>query len=529
MKKFLVGLVLIFVVALPLILLRVFSDNPIAPIKESVIYESPVVLDIIEVEIKSEPIVELPPEKKIRKILSESRGLEVNLTTSEILLYEDGVIVDTLPILHQSKKGKWFQVPTGHYRIGIKEKEHLSSLFPVTMPNSIQFYEDFFMHGMPYYEDGTIVSNNFTGGCLRFEDDVSKRIYDFIETGDEVVSYTTLDNLVIKEGLHPPVDIEDFWVRQMFNNPNRNSYNYGGTDDLRFDYYQHTGVDFAPYAGVDNPPVYAIADGTLVVKQLNNGFDHGLGNTIIIEHEIFGETIYALYAHMTELPSYSVGSKIGAGEIIGHVGNSGYGCDNHWRIGPDGCDENGLPDTHLHFEIKESPVLENPSGGNVCDTNGIKRPCYGYTPSYPYLYGYLDPIQFIGVSSSSEQPKTAQIREFISRPDIEDIIKKYAQIYSVAFDLAIDLAHYESGLSATAINSNSSARGLYQFLEKSTWGNFCEGDIYSPEDNARCAMKIIGENQTGIRHWTADLATRKMLLVKNYVYCMAGKNKCYLK
>ncbi|MCH7640970.1 transglycosylase SLT domain-containing protein [Patescibacteria group bacterium] len=129
-----------------------------------------------------------------------------------------------------------------------------------------------------------------------------------------------------------------------------------------------------------------------------------------------------------------------------------------------------------------------------------------------------------------ESPKIAQIQGLLPELDIEDIIIKYAEIYSVSARLAIDLAKYESNLDPEAKNKFSSARGLYQFLEKSTW-SLCEGDIYSPERNAECAMKIIGGSQTGIRHWTASPETRSMLLVKDYVYCMfnSGDNICYLK
>ena len=135
----------------------------------------------------------------------------------------------------------------------------------------------------------------------------------------------------------------------------------------------------------------------------------------------------------------------------------------------------------------------------------------------------------VSVEIPLESPKIAQIEDFIPKHMVVDIIIKYAEIYSVSAQLAIDLAKEESNLNPEAKNKNSSARGLYQFLAKSTWGKFCEGDIYSPENNARCAMKIIGGSQTGIRHWTADLSVRKMLLVKDYVYCMRGKNECYLK
>jgi len=342
--------------------------------------------------------------------LTEPRGIEVDLTNNKALLYDNGKLIKIFPLAYQSPENKWYQAPTGYYRVGVKHEKHLSSLFPVVMPYAIQFYEDFFIHGIPYYRDGKDVSSEFTGGCLRFANNFAKEIYDFVKTGDEIVVYKTFDDLEIKKDFHSPVDLENFWIRQRFNNPYRAFWNYGGTANLKFDYYQHTGVDFFPNAtsseklsvyphtitqmGAEGANinqsafgvgVYAIDDGKIAKIQLNNGNDHGLGNTVIIEHQ----KIYSLYAHLASIETlFKEGDIIKKGEIIGEVGNSGYGCQNYWRIGEDGCESQAPRDIHLHFEIKKAPVLENPEAGQ-------ERFYYGYVPDYPQKYGYLDPMEFL--------------------------------------------------------------------------------------------------------------------------------------
>ncbi|MER3407068.1 MAG: hypothetical protein C4278_01430 [Patescibacteria group bacterium] len=329
--------------------------------------------------------------------LKEKRGIEVDLTNKKVLLYDEGKLIKILPLLYQAPEGQWFQSPTGYLRVGIKKEKHLSSLFPVIMPYSIQIYEDFFMHGIPYYPDGRRVNSDFTGGCLRFEDEIAKEIYQFAKPGDQVIVYKTFDDLEIKSEFHPPVDYKNYWIRQRFNNPFRKTRKYSGTENLKFDYYQHAGVDLAPNPETENLSVYAIFDGKVVKIQLNDEKDHGLGNTIIIEHQINNEKIYSLYAHLSSIENnIKEGETVKKGEIIGKVGNSGYGCQNYWKVGPDGCDNNLAPDIHLHFELKKAPVLENPFGGKACQRqNGEPNFCYGYTPDYPQKYGYLDPINFL--------------------------------------------------------------------------------------------------------------------------------------
>jgi hypothetical protein len=81
---------------------------------------------------------------------------------------------------------------------------------------------------------------------------------------------------------------------------------------------------------------------------------------------------------------------------LGKTGASGYGCQNYWRIGKDGCNENDFLDRHLHFEIKTRPVLTNGEGENDCiQKNNELGPCFGYAPKDPLKYGYYNPIKFI--------------------------------------------------------------------------------------------------------------------------------------
>lgn len=330
--------------------------------------------------------------------LTETRGIEIDLTNQKALLYEKGQLIKILPLAYQAPEDRWFQSPTGYYRIGVKKEKHLSSLFPVSMPYSIQYYEDFFMHGIPTYENGNEVTSNFTGGCLRFINNIAKEIFDFTKTNDQIAVYKTFDDLRIKDDLAAPVDLANSWIRQRFGNPYRAFWeNSGDRENLRKDYYNHTGLDFASNLNSSSTSVFSIYDGVVAKIQPNNGEDHGLGLTIILEHQIGKEKIYSLYAHLASINfSLKEGDLVTKGEILGKIGNSAYGCSNYWRIGKDGCNEKTASDKHLHFEIKTAPVLENPIGGEVCQrASGEKKLCYGYTPDYPQNFGYKNPLEFL--------------------------------------------------------------------------------------------------------------------------------------
>lgn len=329
--------------------------------------------------------------------MTEPKGLQIDLTAQKALLFENGKIIEILPVAYQSPEGVWFQTPTGYFRVGAMREKHRSSLFPVNMPYAIQITEDFFMHEIPFYDDGTKVTSKFSGGCIRFETAVAKRIFEFLSRGDQLVLYKTFADLTIKPGLHAPVTTDQFWIRQRFNSPLRTAWNQSGNlDKLMLDYDEHTGIDVAPERDATDLNVYAITDGTVVKIQPNDGQDHGMGAAIIVEHIIGGQKLYAVYAHLASISgTLTEGTAVEKGSILGTVGNSAYGCQSYWKVGTDGCDSTNPSDTHLHFELKTAPVLENPTGGTVCKlkTTGEPHECYGYTPGDPRDYGYRDPLK----------------------------------------------------------------------------------------------------------------------------------------
>jgi hypothetical protein len=100
----------------------------------------------------------------------------------------------------------------------------------------------------------------------------------------------------------------------------------------------HNGVDFVPGGGT---PIYAIADGIVTTHTEDQ---YGFGNHVIIQHDIPGQNVESLYAHMAYGSSpLKVGDAIKVGDFIGLVGDTGnsYGA-------------------HLHFELHVDKVPVDP-------------------------------------------------------------------------------------------------------------------------------------------------------------------------
>ncbi|MDI9396149.1 MAG: peptidoglycan DD-metalloendopeptidase family protein [Euryarchaeota archaeon] len=112
--------------------------------------------------------------------------------------------------------------------------------------------------------------------------------------------------------------------------------------------------------------------------------DHGLGNTVIIEHEMKnGNKVYSMYSHLASIEPDIEERRYVIGGItkIGIMGATGYGQDDYWIK----CKKNKNP--HLHFEIKDSNTISNP--------NILSKIAYGYVKGNPDDYGFHNPETYI--------------------------------------------------------------------------------------------------------------------------------------
>lgn len=115
--------------------------------------------------------------------LSESKINEdmliVDLSNMKISLVQKGEIIKDFKIVSIGKPGSYYETPAGNYEIKGKFGNKFSNLGQVYMPYAMQFYGNFFIHGIPYYPNGTKVSSSYSGGCIRLSDNDAKEIYNF--------------------------------------------------------------------------------------------------------------------------------------------------------------------------------------------------------------------------------------------------------------------------------------------------------------------------------------------------------------
>lgn len=103
------------------------------------------------------------------------------------------------------------------------------------------------------------------------------------------------------------------------------------------------GIDLGAPRGT---PIYAAANGTVIVVRGGGGWNGGYGNYIVIQHQNGTQT---LYSHNNK-NAVSVGQSVAQGQIIGYVGSTGRSTG-----------------THLHFEVRGATnPLRNCTVGRIC-------------------------------------------------------------------------------------------------------------------------------------------------------------------
>jgi len=112
-------------------------------------------------------------------IPKDSRAIVADLYSMNLSLYENGQLAGSYKILSVGKRGSPWETPVGRYSVITKEENHFSSIGGVWMPYSLQFFGNFFIHGWPYYSNGTPVPRGFSGGCIRLDTNDAKEIFNF--------------------------------------------------------------------------------------------------------------------------------------------------------------------------------------------------------------------------------------------------------------------------------------------------------------------------------------------------------------
>ena len=117
----------------------------------------------------------------------ESNHVVVNLKGMTVELRVGTTTLETFSIVSIGKPGSYYETIGGAHINDYKTKNHFSSFGEVYMPWSTHVFGNYFIHGIPYYPDGTRVSTAYSGGCVRLNDNDAKKVYEFVSRGTPII------------------------------------------------------------------------------------------------------------------------------------------------------------------------------------------------------------------------------------------------------------------------------------------------------------------------------------------------------
>ncbi len=114
-------------------------------------------------------------------------AIHADLNAKVLAVYKEGKVERTFPILATGKPGSTYETPAGRYTVKTKEKNHFSSITKIWMPYSMHFYGNYFIHGWPHKDDGTLVNSTYSGGCIRLSTEDSAALFEMIDIGTPII------------------------------------------------------------------------------------------------------------------------------------------------------------------------------------------------------------------------------------------------------------------------------------------------------------------------------------------------------
>lgn len=262
-------------------------------------------------------------------------------------LHENGKTVEEMPILSKGKPGSPWETPVGKYAVSYKEEKHFSSIGKVWMPNSIQFFGNFFIHGWPYYADGTPVYEGYSGGCIRLSVADSKKVYVFAE------NKTPIYILKSKQSDSNRHNKEFYYsLNETGKKPILSSRNYLVADvDTGDIILNKNESERLPIASITKLVTALIsletidqAQTTFVPKEAT--IRNGAGKKDLSEGEVIstGSLIYPLLLQSSNIAAETLANQIGRQKFINHMNQktSSIGLDETFFDDPSGISEKNI-------------------------------------------------------------------------------------------------------------------------------------------------------------------------------------------
>jgi hypothetical protein len=150
----------------------------------------------------------------------EMTFIEVDLDRRQLRYFEKGVLVHSAEILAIPTVGSWWDAEAGLYQVNEKKEEFFSSLAQTIMPWTITFQENFMIHGMSTYPDGSVVPPTASTGGIILATEKAKRLFQLVQPDTPILVHVgdvISDSFVYKPAV-PDISTSHYFIADLDNN-----------------------------------------------------------------------------------------------------------------------------------------------------------------------------------------------------------------------------------------------------------------------------------------------------------------------
>lgn len=124
-------------------------------------------------------------------VSDEMTFIEIDLVRDQLRYFVDGVLLLNTPIVSPGTAGSWWETTAGLYRVTDRSETEFSSFSQTEFPWVVQFEENFMIHGVPVYPDGSAVTaDDVAVGGVQVETAVAKRLHGLVHVGTPILVHT---------------------------------------------------------------------------------------------------------------------------------------------------------------------------------------------------------------------------------------------------------------------------------------------------------------------------------------------------
>ena len=146
--------------------------------------------------------------------------IEVDIEKKQLRYFSRGVLSYSAAIIQTADTKSWLNVEAGLYQVNDKKKEFFSNLAQTIMPWTIVFQENFMIHGVPEYPDGSTVSEDKMTGGIRLSTSDAERLFQLVSNDTPVLVHAGVsapDSFVYTPSV-PDITAPHYFVADIDNN-----------------------------------------------------------------------------------------------------------------------------------------------------------------------------------------------------------------------------------------------------------------------------------------------------------------------